>query len=261
MAAVLADGALKGRRQSTQGGAAQRATGRAGQHTTGHCSGRQTFRTAGDIARRAKQLPALTAEDVRQPQPFCLGRDLSHPPCGAGEVESSPGQNIRPPGERRPACKGGAPGQGQAHSLPRPAFPLQYQRRQPGEGVELGGEGPAGTGPVPWILGCSGLQTGAGQDEAAIHNSLAGCRISRPEVAGSRREGLHRGPFERQAVARQAVEFDPKLSGQHPADDGRPKAGSGGRAGGSHRRPHRRPTQAGDLAGRGRIGLGPGKAT
>jgi hypothetical protein len=53
MAAVVADRALKGARQSTQGGAAQRDTGRAGEHTAGHCRGGQTFRTAGYTARRA----------------------------------------------------------------------------------------------------------------------------------------------------------------------------------------------------------------
>ena len=261
MAAVRADRALKRAGQAAQGGATQGDTGRSSQHTAGHGRGGQPFGASGQTAGRAQQLPPLTAQNIGQPQPLGLGRDLSHPPRGAGEIEGAPRQNVRPPGEGRPTREGRAPGQGQPHGLACAALALQHQRRQPGEGVKFGGEGPARAGAVPRILGRRGLKAGAGEDEAAVRSGLAGGRVGGPEVAGGGGETLNRAALQRQAVAGQTVQFDPQLAGQHPGDHGRPQAGACRGARCPDRRTHRRAAQAGDFTGRGRVSLGSGKAT
>ena len=255
MAAVGVDGAVQRAGQTAEGGSAQGDAGRPGQHTAGHGCGRQPFGASGQTAGRTQQLPSLAAEDVGQPDPFRLGRDLSHAAGGAGQIEGAPRQHLRSPGERRPARKGRAPGQGQTHGLPGSALALQHQRRQPGEGVQFGGEGPAGAWPVPGILRRGGLEAGPGEDEAAVDSGLAGGGIRGPEVARRGRERLHRRALQRQAVAGKAVELDPELADQHPADDRRPQAGTRRGAGAADGRAHRGAAQARNLArGRG-VGL------
>ncbi len=217
-------------RQPGQGRAPQPRPRGAGQHAAGEGGGDQTLGLARQTARRSQQLTPLTPQQVGQPRPFGLGRHRPHAPRRAGEVEHASGEDFGAPGERRPAAKVVCPGQGEAQALARAPVALGHQAGHPGEGMELDGEAPCRAGPVPRIGGGLGLEARSGQGEAAAQHALARRRVMGAEVARSRGEGRGLARRQGQAVAGQAIQLDPHLTGQQPAGDGEPQGGSSRRS-------------------------------
>ncbi len=246
--AVGGDRGGQGGGQTFQRLVADGGAGLAGQGASRDGGGGQTLGPAQDPAGRPQQLARLMGQDVGQLQALDLGRCARQPPSGAGQVIDAAGQNVRIPGKGRPAAEDLMPGQGQGQDFAHAAIALSHHGGQPVEAVQLDGEGAAGRGAVPQLRRRSGVQAQARQRQLARQQGARRLFGQGAEVARAYGETLGGRTAQRQAVAGQAVQFDPRLARHQALGDRGPQARvRSGAGGGAHGGPHRGALQAGDV--------------
>jgi|GEM_PF-4926118 len=248
VAAVGGDRGGQGGGQAFQRPVADGGAGLAGQGAAGDGGGGEPLGPAHDPAGRTQQLARLMGQDIGQLKAFDLGRHARQPPSGAGQVIDAAGQNVRIPGEGRPAAEDLVPGQRQGENFAHAAVALGHHGGQPVEAVKLDRKGAARRGAVPKLGRGSGVQAQARQRQLARQQRARRLLGQGAEVARADGEALGGRTAQRQAIAGQAVQLDPGLARNQPLGDRGPQARVRPRArGGAHWGPHGGALQAGDV--------------
>ncbi len=136
-------------------------------------------------------------------------------PQRAREVHHPAVHHLAAPGETRPAAEHPAPFQGQPQGLARAVGAESAEVAQPAEAMQVLGEAPAGTGPVPGITVGQAL---AAEAEDAGHQPSTGLRPRRPKILGEDDEALGPGAGgQPRQMRRRAEPFGAALASQrHP---------------------------------------------